>query len=121
MTDQTTYAKGVMGEIAACDYLCQRGMELLERRFHSPFGEIDLVLLDGSVLVFAEVKARERVGKQAALLAITPAKQRKLIETARHYLAQHPEHAKRIMRFDVVAVAQDGIEHVANAFQGSEW
>lgn len=32
------YAKGVLGEAAVCDRLADGGMELLERRFRSPFG-----------------------------------------------------------------------------------
>ena len=50
------YAKGVLGEAAVCDRLTDGGMELLERRFRSPFGEIDLVMLEGDTLVFVEVK-----------------------------------------------------------------
>lgn len=50
------YAKGVLGEAAVCDRLTDGGMELLERRFRSPFGEIDLIMLDGDVLAFVEVK-----------------------------------------------------------------
>ena len=52
------YAKGVLGEAAVCDRLTDGGMELLERRFRSPFGEIDLIMLDGDVLAFVEVKLR---------------------------------------------------------------
>ena len=52
------YAKGVLGEAVVCDRLTAGGMELLERRFRSPFGEIDLIMLDGDVLAFVEVKLR---------------------------------------------------------------
>ena len=41
----SAYAKGVLGEAAVCDRLTDGGMELLERRFRSPFGEIDLIML----------------------------------------------------------------------------
>ena len=123
MTDRrvSAYAKGVMGEDAACRYLRDGGMEPLFRRFRSPFGEIDLVLLDRETLVFAEVKAREQMPAQDALLAVTPVKRQRLIETARCFVSAHPEHAHRVMRFDVVAVARDGVRHIPNAFEGAEW
>ena len=59
MTDKlTAYAKGVLGEDAARKHLESKGMVLLMRRYHSPDGEIDLVMRDGDTLVMVEVKAR---------------------------------------------------------------
>jgi len=121
MPDISAYAKGVMGETAAAAHLTRQGMQLLARRYRSPYGEIDLVLLDGNVVVFAEVKTRERGNAVSAQSAVTPLKQKRLIQTARCYLGEHPEHAARMLRFDVVTVSQDGVFHLANAFQGSEW
>ncbi len=117
----TAYAKGVMGENAACAHLQQRGMEMIGRRVRSPYGEIDLVMLDGDVLVFVEVKARERIASAQAQFAITPGKQRRMMQTVRFYLGEHPEHQRRMMRFDVVTVAKDGILHIPNAFDGAAW
>ena len=77
------YAKGVLGEAAVCDRLTDGGMELLERRFRSPFGEIDLIMLDGDVLAFVEVKLRTRGGTEAGQAAVTPLKRRRMVEAAR--------------------------------------
>ena len=121
MPDVSAYAKGVMGETAACDYLVQRGMDVIARRYRSPYGEIDLILQDGGVLVFAEVKTRERGTFLTAQQAVTPQKQRRLIQTARCFLGEYPQYAQRPMRFDVVTVAKDGVFHLPNAFEGSEW
>lgn len=117
----TAYAKGIMGETAACQYLTQSGMQMLERRWHAPCGEVDLIMLDGETLVFVEVKARERDSVSAAQQAITPAKQRRLINSARHYLSLHPEHGRRMIRFDVITLTKEGVCHIPNAFQGTEW
>lgn len=116
-----TYAKGVLGEWAAEKYLCENGMVCLERRYRSPYGEIDLVMLDHDVLAFVEVKARLIATIQSAQLAVTPAKQRKIIRTALCYLGDHPEHAQRMMRFDIVSIVGDCIHHLPDAFQGSGW
>lgn len=121
MPEISTYAKGVMGEAAAQHDLLQKGFELVDRRVKSPYGEVDLVMLDGETLVFIEVKARERLTRNQAQYAVTPAKQRRLVQTALCYLNQHPEHEGRLMRFDVVTVAKDGILHLPNAFEASSW
>lgn len=115
------YAKGVLGEAAVCDRLADGGMELLERRFRSPFGEIDLVMLDGDTLVFVEVKLRTHGGTEAGQAAVTPQKRRRLVQAARCYLGAHPEHAGRCVRFDVVTVTGEGVSHVPDAFSGGEW
>ena len=115
------YAKGLMGEDVALRFLCGMGMSLVDRRYRANGGEIDLILLDGDVLVLVEVKARERGGRLAGQAAVTPAKQRRFVAAARAYLGQHPEHTGRMVRSDVVTVTGDGIEHLPNAFTGSEW
>ena len=121
MTDNqlTAYAKGVLGEDAACRYLESKGMVLLMRRYHSPYGEIDLVMQDGDVLAMVEVKLRQRSSLEQCSYAITPAKQKKLCLTARQYLAEHPANAA--VRFDVLLIAKDGMLHIPNAFEGREW
>ncbi|NLI20440.1 MAG: YraN family protein [Clostridiales bacterium] len=114
-----TYEKGLAGESRAADYLQMRGMVLLQRRYRSPFGEIDLILRDGDTLVMAEVKARGRGREGSGLLSVGPVKRGKIIRTARLYLAEHPWDGP--VRFDVVEFTADGIRHIADAFPGSEY
>ena len=92
----------------------------MERNFRCRAGEIDLVALDGSTLVFVEVRSRrgERMG--TPLESVDPRKQARLTLVARHFL-----HARRLdestVRFDVVGVRFDreppGLEHVRSAFE----
>ncbi len=121
MTDNqlTAYAKGILGEDAACRYLESKGMVLLMRRYHSPYGEIDLVMQDGDVLAMVEVKLRQRASVEECSCAITPAKQKRLCLTARQYLAEYPSSLP--VRFDALLIARDGILHIPNAFEGREW
>ena len=120
MTEElTAYAKGILGEDAARKYLESKGMVLLHQRYHSPYGEIDLVMLDGQTLAMVEVKARENADPATCSYAITPAKQKRLCMTARYYLAEHP--ADRPIRFDAVLVTRRGVRHIPNAFEGKEW
>lgn len=112
----TSYQKGVDGEAAALAYLKNKGMAPLEMRYHSRFGEIDLVMEDGDALVFVEVKSRPKGQMGDGACAVTPQKQRRLIKTALCYLAEHP--TDRVARFDVVELTQNGIQHIINAFEG---
>ena len=115
MTNVNTYTLGLMGEDQALRYLESRGMTLLERRYHSPFGEIDLVMRDGDCIALVEVKARSTQGKGAGADALTAGKRRKLLLTARAYLAERaPDCA---VRFDLVEITRDGLRHIKNAFE----
>jgi len=71
------------------------------------FGELDLVMLDGAVLVFVEVRYRrdDRYGGGAA--SVDARKRRKLVLAAQSFLAAHPRHADGACRFDVVEADGD--------------
>jgi len=118
MTD-TAYRKGLAGESRAAEYLQKRGMVLLEKRYRSPFGEIDLVMRDGETLVFVEVKARGTGRRGTGLMAVGRRKQAKLVKTALQYLGQRGWGGP--VRFDTVELTADGIQHIVNAFEASEY
>jgi putative endonuclease len=94
---------GKSGENYACLELERRGYAILDRRYRTRAGEIDVVARDGEVLVFIEVKARRsgRFGPPAE--AVGPQKRVKLMQMASAYIF-----AKRLgnarCRFDVVSV-----------------
>lgn len=111
------YAKGILGENRACDYLCQRGMTPLFQRFHSPFGEIDLVMMDQETLVMVEVKTREKASLEDAMLSVTKTKRERLIKTSLFFLGKHEEYSKHTVRFDIVLITIDGVYYLPNAFE----
>lgn len=49
---------GIWGEQCAEEYLRRKGYVILERDWKSGHRDLDVIALDGSVLVFAEVKTR---------------------------------------------------------------
>lgn len=99
---------GREGEAVAATFLEVRGYQLVARNLRFRAGEIDLVMLDGSVLVFVEVKTRSSPEYGSAAEAVTPRKQQQLIRLARIYLAGLNE--ERSCRFDVVTVEPDPVE-----------
>ena len=112
---------GREGESVAVAFLKKKGYRILEKNFRSKVGEIDIIAEQAGVIVFIEVKARSNHEFGHPFNAVTPAKQKKIVQTAQTFLAQ-----KRIvdkpMRFDVVALTLDPsdtweIELLENAFQ----
>ncbi|MGI8536663.1 MAG: YraN family protein [Mycobacteriales bacterium] len=103
----STYAQrkalGDYGEQLAADLLLAEGMQVLERNYRCPVGEIDIVALDGATLVICEVKTRRDLGHGTPLEAVTVAKARRLRALAGHWLSEHDLRVGGV-RIDVVAV-----------------
>jgi putative endonuclease len=100
----TARQQGDRWERYAESFLRRRGLRSVARNFNTRFGEIDLVMLDGAVLVFVEVRYRRRNHYGSGADSVTWAKQRRLISAARHFLTRHRRHAGRACRFDVVSL-----------------
>lgn len=102
----TTLA-GRSGEETAVIYLQKKGYKIIGRNFKSKFGEIDIVALDGNVLVFVEVKTRWSREYGYPEEAVTPWKLRSIIKTADYYKLLYPN-TPALMRIDVIAIEAEG-------------
>ncbi len=114
---------GRQGESLAADYLTRLGYLLLERNFHTRFGEIDLICRDGQDLVFVEVKARTSHRFGLPEEAITWSKRRKLRLAIAAYLQVSKLRFRRL-RLEVVAIDLQpetltplDIRHIKDIFQ----
>ena len=94
---------GRIGEDLAAGALVARGYAILERRFATERGDIDIVAEDGDTLVFVEVRARATDEFGTAAETITDAKKRQVARLAAEYLAVR-QISNRPCRFDVVAI-----------------
>jgi len=117
-----TAARGAWAEDAALAFLAGKGLALVERNYRCRRGEIDLVLRDGAVLVFVEVRYRRRGALVGGGESVDGPKQRRLLASAEHFLLHHRAHAGRACRFDVVAVSGEDpaprVEWIRDAFRG---
>lgn len=104
---------GQLGEDAALAYLQRHGLKLVERNFLCKGGELDLVMQDGDVLVFVEVRKRADRNHGDAAASVTPTKQKRLITAAQHYLQRY--RMPPACRFDVIAIDGDETEWIRNA------
>jgi putative endonuclease len=108
--------RGADAETRALRHLLARRLQLVERNWRCRGGEIDLVMLDGGVLVMVEVRSRKRSDYGTALASVDARKQAHLVHAARQFLSTHPDHANREVRFDVVAIDGDTLEWLQAAF-----
>ena len=115
---------GNRGEAAAARFLERLGHRILERQMRGRFGELDLVTLDGEVVVFVEVKTRATTSAGHPTEAITAAKQRKITQSALAYLKRRGWLERRA-RIDVISVlwsneiSEPQIQHYVNAFDAT--
>ncbi|MFC5385067.1 YraN family protein [Aquamicrobium segne] len=97
--------------------LMAKGFRILERRYRTKSGEIDLIARRGDLVLIVEVKARRSL--LAAMEAISYQSQRRIEATADIWLSRQPDHARLSVRFDMVAVLPwRWPVHVKNIFYG---
>lgn len=105
---------GMKGESLAATYLLEKGYKLIARNYRAGRGEIDLIVQKDGILIFVEVKLRSGNAFGFPEDFVGSAKQEKVIQTAEAYLEevdwQHD------IRFDIVAVYGEKIEHFVDAF-----
>jgi putative endonuclease len=110
--------QGRRGEMLAAWLLRAKLYRIVERRFKTPVGEIDLIAARFGTTVFVEVKTRGRA--EAAAEALAKVNTRRLVRAAQYYLARHPRLADTPLRFDVILLAPNTPpRHLKNAFQAS--
>ena len=123
-----TYARQRVGRRAeqlVAEQLARSGWEIVGRNVRLSSGELDLVALDGRVLVFVEVKAGRAgtvLGPELPAHAVGRRKQLKLRRLAREWIAEgRGPSGVAGYRFDVVGVrfGSDGladVDHIRQAF-----
>ena len=115
-------AFGLEGQQEAEAFLKRLGYTILTRNFQVRAGEIDLIARDGAYIVFVEVKFRRGTGHGLPRESVGVAKQRRIINTALHYIGMW-ELDNQDFRFDVVEVLAYGrqvvVNHIENAFSVS--
>ena len=106
---------GRKGEKLVAAYIESRGMKIVQRNYRTPFGEADIVAIDGDEVVFIEVKTRSSDLFGTPAESVTKTKRERYRKIAKCYWLQTGEEPNA--RFDVAEVFSDGsIEYIENAF-----
>lgn len=113
-----TYDKGVMAEKLSAGWLRLKGYKILETRYKTQYGEIDLIIQRDNLIAFVEVKARPTVAE--GLESITHKAQGRITQAAQYYMSQNDVELCDL-RFDVIVVlpAKLGVpqfHHLDNAW-----
>jgi putative endonuclease len=110
-------ALGRDGERAALRWYVAREFRVLARNWRCSFGELDLVVRRGRLVVFVEVKTRAGAGFGGGYEAVGWKKQRKLRQLAEAFVAAHGVPGEDY-RFDVASVMLGpGGRHDVEVFQ----
>ena len=96
---------GKLGEDAVLQAALQKGYQQIGRNIRTPFGEIDLILMQDNTLVFTEVKTRTGDKYGYPEEAVSKLKLRHMIQSSEHYIQKN--NLPNPWRLDVVAVIYD--------------
>lgn len=97
-------SQGAIFEQKAKQFLQQQGLTFIAQNQTFKGGELDLIMLDGTTLVFVEVRQRKNNQFGSAVESIDFRKQQKWLKVANLWLAQRNQSLDTAdCRFDVVA------------------
>ncbi len=119
ITKSDNRAKGTKGEVLAVREMEKMGYTILERNFRRASGEIDIIAQKQNMIVFTEVKLRQTDKNGQPCEAVTPEKQKHIVQTAQYYIAEN-DVANFDIRFDVAEVLEQDakfyFKYTENAF-----
>lgn len=105
---------GFSGERRAARYLKRQGYKILERNFRCKMGEVDVIAQKGDAVAFVEVKTRTSDYFGEPNQAVNSTRQERYKNAARYYF--YGKSVNVTVRFDIIEVTKDGINHIENAF-----
>lgn len=116
MTGSITYNIGKFAEQKAIEYLKSSGYFILNHRYKTLEGEIDIIASIKNTLVFCEVKSRSKPDKHN--IEIERKMQRSCL-VANTFLGRNPHFHGHNCRFDLIFICKGKIEHMQNIWECS--
>lgn len=114
---------GKIFESLAGEYLIKNNYLIVERNFYYSHCEIDLIALNGDILVFFEIKGRYNLNYGSPSESVLKNKQRNIIKCAKYFIHRN-NHYDKFIRFDVIEICGNNFDnsitlnHIENAFYG---
>ena len=105
------------GEKLAVKYLKKQGYTILETNAKNKIAEVDIICEKNDEIVFVEVKSRSNKNYGEAMEAVDIRKQRAYVTFSTAYVVAKLKADKNI-RFDVIEVYGEDINHIESAFDG---
>ena len=108
-----TEFKGYVGEYLAMFLLIAKGYSILEHRYKTVCGEIDIIARKKNTIAFVEVKSRKN--EEKCLIALTPKQLQRVQNAAQIFFKRNPKYQNYFSSFDVILVADWKIPvHIKN-------
>lgn len=107
---------GRAGEDYAAGWLTRQGYRILARNWRSHWGEVDIIAQKGETVAFVEVKARRPGAMVSPLAAVDARKRRRLLMTARAWLAMTGSPLQPRMDLAAVTMEQVGGRELISGF-----
>ena len=107
---------GLAAEAQAIRFLQSRGWDIVAHRFRVGRIELDIVARRGHLVSFIEVKARRGTAFGSPFEAITGGKRREIVKAARVWMDRYGE-GSDVYRFDCIAIIDNKLEHLEDAFR----
>lgn len=109
------YHAGLAAENRIAQDYERRGFTVARRRWRGQGGEIDLILRDGTGLIFVEVKQSRSLARAAE--SLSPRQMHRIYRSAEEFLGSEPGGSLTPVRFDVALVdGQGDTQIIENAF-----
>lgn len=112
---QKAFRLGVRAESLAAWYLRFQGFSILERRYRTRYGEIDIIARRGTLVLIVEVKARNDIID--AMVAVTKRSQDRIEAAAVYWLGRQKENGRLRLRYDLIIITKKFFPlHIKNFF-----
>ena len=112
---RASFHAGVAAENRIAQDYERRGFAVARRRWRGKGGEIDLILQDGTGLIFVEVKQSRNMARAAESLSAR--QMQRIYASAEEFLGTQPLGSLTNVRFDVALVDGTGdMQIIENAF-----
>lgn len=110
----SNHAKGVRAEAKAAAMLAKAGFKLLNQRYKTKAGEIDVIGVMDNLLIFCEVKARKAIDEAA--YSVTLRAQSRIRLSAEQWLSEHEDYSEHDCRFDCIFITPAETHWLKDAF-----
>lgn len=112
---------GAQYELLTRQYLERAGLRFYAANVTLRGGELDLIMCDGDIWVFVEVRYRKSSLYGDAAASVSYTKQRRLLRSAAIWLAERGGSFETTdCRFDVLAITGSQLQWLPNAFTATE-
>lgn len=111
----TNFSKGYFSELNVINFLISCGYKILKHRYKTPLGEIDIIVQKDNIIVFIEVKFRQKM--KYAYEAISDRQKARTFAAAEIFIQKNEKTCEgKEFRFDAILLDASKMKHIENAW-----